>query len=162
MASLENEDNKLERYFVKPALVGGITYVGLSSKMLNPLIGSKWSGNLSFQSGSVLSTVMGGKTSLAVPAVVGVSIGLGSLLAEVFHDQIFPHIHWMEKASENSAMITAGGITGIGTYALLQNSNNKVPSELGATQIVVAGILAEYVGDMVWTKVLKRQVEAFF
>lgn len=152
--------SSIERYVVKPTVIGTTGFL-MSRTLFPQFIDSKWGKTFNFSSDSVLSRFSGAK-SVSVPVLAGVAVGVGSVLAELAHDFIFPHIHWLDKSSDKVSMLTAGGLSGAGMYGVLYASNPAGIPQLGATSIILAGIASEIVGDALYSKFVKQPVEAFF
>jgi hypothetical protein len=123
------------------------------------LVDTKWSKNFSFSSNSMLKAFAGNQ-SVSVPVMAGVAVGLGSVLAEVSHDFIFPHIHWLEKSSEKASMLLAGGISGAGMAGIINLANPSGVSELGLPTILGFGMVSEIVGDTIYSKFIKGGYES--
>ena len=81
----------IERYAVKPAVIGTTGYL-MSRTIFPQLIDAKWSQTFSFATNSSLGRLSGMQT-MSVPMLAGVAVGLGSVVAELAHDFIYPHIH---------------------------------------------------------------------
>ena len=47
-------------------------------------------------------------------------------------------------------------------YGVIYSANPVGIQDLGATTIILAGVASEVVGDMVYTKFVKKPVEDFF
>jgi hypothetical protein len=150
MSSSDQEDSKLEHFVVKPAVVGGVAYAALSTGKLNGVYGSKWSDSVSFATGSPIASLLDGRTSIPMPMLAGLGIAAGSLLSEVTHNYLFPHIHWLDKSSEKVSLATAGAIAGAGTYGVIQMSNDRASADLGLSTILLAAVVSEFAGDYVY------------
>ena len=100
----------IERYAVKPAVIGTTGYL-MSRTLFPQFIDANWSRTFNFAPDSMLGR-FSGTQSLSVPLLAGVAVGLGSVFAEIAHDFIFPHIHWLDKSSEKASIVTAGAASG--------------------------------------------------
>jgi predicted Co/Zn/Cd cation transporter (cation efflux family) len=156
----QSNDSSVERYVLKPAVIGTTGFL-LSKSLLPTVFDSKWSQTFNFGAGSMLSRFSGVR-SLSVPVMAGIAIGVGSLIAELAHSYIFPHIHWMDKQSEPVTIAVASGISSIGMYGALYQANPSAITELGAMPIIMAGVISEFVGDTVYTKFVKKNAESLF
>jgi hypothetical protein len=151
----------IERYALKPMVVGSTGYV-LSSAVFSKLIDSRWgSDKFSFASNSALTFLSGGRGEVSVPMLVGVAVGAGSVLAEVSHQFIFPHIHWLDKSSEKASLVLAGGLSGAGMASILSMSNPAAVNELGLATIIGAGFATELIGDQIYTRFVQKPYESF-
>jgi hypothetical protein len=93
--------------------------------------------------------------------LVGVAVGAGSVLAEVSHQFIFPHIHWLDKSSEKASLVLAGGLSGAGMASILSMSNPAAVNELGLATIIGAGFATELIGDQIYTRFVQKPYESF-
>ena len=150
----------IERYAMKTAVIGTTGYL-MSRTLFPQLIDANWSRTFNFAPGSMLGR-FSGTQSVSVPLLAGIAVATGSIFAEVAHDFIFPHIHWLDKSSEKVSLLTAGGLSGAGMYGVIYGANPAGIQDLGATTIILAGVASEIVGDMVYTKFVKKPVEDFF
>ena len=149
----------IERYALKPAVIGTTGFL-MSKSLLPQFVDAKWDRTFSFASDSMVGR-LSGMRSISVPVLAGVAVAGGSILAEIAHDYIFSHIHWMDKSSEKVSLLTAGGLSGAGMYGVIYGSNPAAVPELGATSIILAGVASEIVGDMIFTKFVKKPFEDF-
>jgi len=88
------------------------------------------------------------------------AVALGSMLAEVAHDYVVPHIHYLDRLSEPASLALAVGVTAsgnIGTYYLL---NPKAVAELGVGNLALLGAVSELVGDTMWAKGIKPVIDS--
>ena len=126
-------ESTIQRYLLKPATVGAVSYAGQQM----------------FIDGKTIR-ISGKEYPLAM--VASGAVAVGSLFAEIAHDYIVPHIHWLDKISEPSSLALASGVTGggnVGAYYLL---NPKAINELGVSNLFLLGAGSELVGDTVYSK----------
>lgn len=156
---MSSPNSTVERYLVKPAVVGVVGY-GLSSVVFSKVIDSRWgSDKFSFASNSMLSFLSYGKDTVSVPMLAGTAVMVGSILAEVAHSWVFPHIHFLDKSSEKASLALASGLSGAGMAGVLSVSNPAVINELGLLTILGAGVVTELVGDQVYNRFVKGAFE---
>ena len=94
---MNTDESMIQRYVLKPAVVGGVAYAGNS--MLNLVDGK---------------TINVGGKKYPLPVVAAVAVGVGSMLSEVSHDYLLPHIHWLDKVNSPASLALASGVTGTG------------------------------------------------
>ena len=97
-----SNDSAIERYVAKPITVGAAGYA-LSKVIMPSLVDTNWSRTLTFDQGSMLAR-FSGKREISMPVLAALAVGLGSVLSEVAHEFVFPHIHYLEKNGEPSAL----------------------------------------------------------
>ena len=149
-----------ERYALKPAVIGTTGYA-LSSMVFSKVVDPRWgSSRFSFAPGSVLRYLGGTAGEVSVPLMIGTAVGLGSIVAELSHSYIFPHIHWLDKSSEKASLALASGISGAGMAGVLSLSNPNVINELGLATILGAGVVTELVGDQIYTRFVQKPYES--
>jgi hypothetical protein len=81
-----HKESKIDRYVVKPALVGGVAY-GMSTAVLPRVMDEAWNKTLNFSPGGIVSKITG-MESVSVPVAVGLATMLGSMLAEWTHEAV--------------------------------------------------------------------------
>ena len=128
-------ETRMQRYFFKPATVGGIAYLG----------------NSMFISGKKI-TLRGSEYPLAM--VAAAAVAAGSLLAEISHDYVQPMVHTFDKLSEPVSLAVAAGVTGGGNVAAhyLLRGDGKSVAQLGPSNLFLLGALSEMVGDTVYAR----------
>ena len=90
---------------------------------------------------------------------VGMAVLTGSLVAELIHSYVFPHIHALDKMSEPVSAVLAGASNSAGAIGVFSLSNPKIVSELGLPMIVAGAMLSEVVGDYVYSRFLNPIIE---
>jgi hypothetical protein len=149
----------IERYIVKPATIGTTAFL-MSKTVFPSLVDAKWSKNFSFSNTSMLKAFAGNQ-SISVPVMAAVAVGVGSVVAELSHDFIFPHIHWLDKSSDKASMFLAGGVSGAGMAGVINLANPRGIAELGLPTILGVGMVSEIVGDTIYSKFVKGAFESF-
>ena len=89
---------------------------------------------------------------LSLSIGVGVAVMTGSLVAELFHSYVFPHIHALDKASEPVSAIVAGASCSAGAMSVFYLSDPQIINSLGLPMIVLGSVLSEVTGDYLFTK----------
>jgi hypothetical protein len=149
----ESKESHIDRYFLKPTVVGAVGY-GMSKAVLPMVLDPSWNQTLNIAPDGFVNKITG-QTQVSVPLAVGIAVMLGSIVAEVAHETVFSHIHYLDKASDKTTLLTSGAVAG-GTMAAGMNvANPGSVQRLGLASLIGAGIAAELVGDIVWTKVKK-------
>ena len=90
---------------------------------------------------------------------VGMAVLSGSLVAELIHSYVFPHIHALDKMSEPVSAVMAGASNSVGAVAVFYLSNPKIVSEMGLPMIIMGAMLSEVVGDYAYSKFLHPMLE---
>ena len=90
---------------------------------------------------------------------VGMAVLTGSLVAELIHSYVFPHIHALDKMSEPVSAILAGASNSAGAIGIFTLSNPKIVNELGLPIIVAGAMMSEVVGDYVYSKFLHPMMD---
>ena len=90
---------------------------------------------------------------------VGMAVLTGSLVAELIHSYVFPHIHALDKMSEPVSAVLAGASNSAGAISVFYLSNPKIVNELGLPMIVMGSFLSEVVGDWMYTKFIHPMLE---
>ena len=90
---------------------------------------------------------------------VGMAVLTGSLVAELIHSYVFPHIHALDKMSEPVSAILAGASNSAGAIGVFTLSNPKIVNELGLPMIVAGAMMSEVVGDYVYSKFLHPMMD---
>jgi hypothetical protein len=85
---------------------------------------------------------------------VGISVMIGSVLAELAHSYIFPQVHFLDKMSEPVSAVVAGGACTVGAMTMFYLSDPKIINDLGIPLIVASAFLSEVSGDYIFTKFL--------
>jgi hypothetical protein len=150
----------IERYVVKPATIGTTAFL-MSKTVFPSLVDASWNKNFVFSSNSMLKGLYGGSTSVSVPVMAGVAVGLGSVVAELSHDFIFPHISWLDKSSDKASMLLAGSTAGLGMAGVISLGNPSGIADLGLPTILGVGMVSEIVGDTIYSKFVKSTFESF-
>ena len=73
---------------------------------------------------------------------VGMAVLTGSLVAELIHSYVFPHIHALDKMSEPVSAILAGASNSAGAIGVFTLSNPKIVHELGLPMIVAGAMMS--------------------
>jgi hypothetical protein len=149
----------IERYVVKPATIGTTAFL-MSKTVFPSLVDAKWSKNFNFSNTSILKGFAGNQ-SISVPVMAGLAVGVGSIVAELSHDFIFPHVHWLDKSSDKASMIMAGSTAGLGMAGVINLANPSGVSDLGLPTILGVGMVSEIVGDTIYSKFVKGTFESF-
>jgi hypothetical protein len=149
----ESKESHIDRYFLKPTVVGAVGY-GMSKAVLPMVLDPSWNQTLNIAPDGFVNKITG-QTQVSVPLAVGIAVMLGSIVAEVAHETVFSHIHYLDKASDKTAMLTAGAVAGAGMAGALNATNPGSVARLGLPSIIAAGIASEVVGDLVWSKLKK-------
>ena len=90
---------------------------------------------------------------------VGMAVLTGSLVAELIHSYVFPHIHALDKMSEPVSAILAGASNSAGAIGVFTLSNPKIVNEIGLPMIVAGAMMSEVVGDYVFSKFLNPMLD---
>ena len=85
---------------------------------------------------------------------IGLVVFGGSLLAELSHSYIFPHIHTLDKLSEPLTEVVAATTNTLGAGGLLYLSDKSLLNDIGMPMILMASVGSEVVGDYIYTKFL--------
>jgi hypothetical protein len=149
----QQSESTMDRYVWKPTVVGAVGY-GMSKAVLPMVFDPSWNQTLNLTPDGVVSKITG-QTSLSVPVATAVAVMLGSIVAEFAHEAVFSHIHYLDKASDKTTLLTAGAVAGGSMAAALNVANPGSVARLGLPSIIAAGLGAELIGDMVWSKVKK-------
>ena len=72
-------------------------------------------------------------------AATGVALAVGSGLAEIAHDYIFPQIHALEKLSEPVSATVSAGIAGSATVGTFYLSNPQAVDDIGLPMLLAYG-----------------------
>ena len=126
---------------MKPMVVGGVSYT--SQNM--------------FIDGKTIR-IKGVEYPLAM--VASGAVALGSMLAEIAHDYVVPHIHYLDKMAEPSSLALASATTGGGNVGAYYILNPKAVSELRTANLFLLGSVSELIGDSVWSKGLKPVIDS--
>ena len=70
-------------------------------------------------------------SNLSLSIGVGVAVMTGSLVAELFHSYVFPHIHALDKASEPVSAMIAGASNSVGALSVFYLSDPQIINSLG-------------------------------
>ena len=97
-------------------------------------------------------------TNLSLSLGVGVAVMVGSLVAEMVHTYVFPHIHALDKLSEPVSAVLAGASNSAGATAMFYLSDKRIVQDLGLPMIVAGSMLSEVVGDYVYSKFLANML----
>ena len=140
---MTEQESMIQRYVLKPATVGSVAYLG----------------NNMFISGKQIK-IRGQEYPLAM--VASGAVALGSILSEVAHDQILPHIHFLDKMNEPSSLALASATTGGGNVAVhyLSRGDGKGVEALGAGNLFLLGAVSEMVGDTVFSKFVAPTIQS--
>jgi hypothetical protein len=152
-------EDTISRYAVKPLTIGAVGYAA-SRTIFPQLLDANWGRKFTFSDTSPLKTLYGGSTSVSVPVMAGIALATGSVLAEVAHEFIFPHVHWLDKSSEKASMLTSGVVAGAGMAAVVAMGNSSGVTELGLPSILAVGVASEIVGDMLYKKFTRSSYES--
>jgi hypothetical protein len=90
---------------------------------------------------------------------VGMAVLGGSVVAELIHSYVFPHIHALDKMSEPVSAVLAGASNSVGATAVFYLSDKTIVNDLGLPMIVAGAMFSEIVGDYVYTKFVHPMVE---
>jgi len=90
---------------------------------------------------------------------VGVAVLTGSIVAELIHSYVFPHIHALDKMSEPVSAVLAGASNTAGAIGVFSLSDPKIVSDLGLPMIVAGAMFSEIVGDYIYTKFIHPMME---
>jgi len=139
---MTEQESMIQRYVLKPATAGGVAYLG----------------NNMFISGKQIK-IRGTEYDLAM--VASGAVALGSILSEVAHDWIVPHIHYLDKLNEPAALALASATTGGGNVAVhyLSRGDGKGVEALGAGNLFLLGSVSEIIGDSIWSKGIKPTLD---
>ena len=148
-----------ERYAIKPAVIGTTGFL-LSKSVIPSIVDQSWSRTFSFDPSSMLGR-LSGTQSIGVPILAGLAVAGGSIFAEILHDAIFPHIHWLEKSSEKATLLTAGAANGAGLAGVLYLGNDKAIGQLGLPTIIGVGMASEILGNEIYSRFVKGTYEGF-
>lgn len=151
-----SNDSAVERYLAKPITVGAAGYA-LSKVIMPSLVDTNWSRTLSFDQGSMLAR-FSGKREISMPVLAALAVGLGSVLSEVAHEFVFPHIHYLEKNGEPSALAVASAVSSAGLYGGLYSAQPEAITALGPVPIIALGVTSEIVGDYLYANVIKKRL----
>ena len=140
---MTEQESMIQRYVLKPATVGGVAYLG----------------NNMFISGKQIK-IRGTEYDLAM--VASGAVALGSILSEIAHDYIVPHIHYLDKLNEPAALALASATTGGGNVAVhyLSRGDGKAVEALGAGNLFLLGAVSEMVGDTVFSKFVAPTIQS--
>ena len=140
---MTEQESMIQRYVLKPATVGGVAYLG----------------NNMFISGKTIK-IRGQEYPLTV--VASGAVALGSVLSEIAHDYIVPHIHYLDKIAEPSSLALASATTGGGNVAVHYQSrgDGKGVEALGAGNLFLLGAVSEMVGDTVFSKCVNPTLQS--
>ncbi len=83
---------------------------------------------------------------------VGVAVAVGSLVAELIHSYVFPHIHSLDKLSEPISAVLAGASNSVGAGAMFYLSDKRIVNDIGLPMILAGSMMSEVVGDYLYTK----------
>jgi len=113
-------------------IAGGATSVLMPNKVLN---------------------VYGYKVPL--PVAVGAAVGVGSILAEVAHQHIFPNIHVGNKLEQPLSSLMAGGVNAGAAAGVLYAMNPGSLESLGFGKVIAAGFIADAGADYIYYNLAK-------
>ena len=138
---MNTEESLIQRYVLKPATIGATSYVAQNM----------------FIKGKTIR-IKGPTYDLAL--VASGAVAVGSVLAEVAHDYIMPHIHYLDKMSEPASLALAGGSTGLGNLGAYYILNPKAIPELGTGNLFLLGAVSELVGDTLYSKLVSPTLQS--
>ena len=139
---MNTEESTIQRYFLKPATIGGVAYLG----------------NDYFLDGKTIK-IKGKDYPLAM--VASGAVAVGSIVAEFAHDYVVPHIHYLDKISEPASLALAGATTGGSNIAVhyLARGDGKAVQALGTGNLFLLGAVSELVGYTLWSKGIKPVID---